>query len=643
MRNHRTWVILLAVLLLAGWLRFGFVGVRSFAFDEARLSLIALQTVRTGQWPSLGMPSSAGVPNMPAAAWLFTFPYALWRDPLGASLFVSALNLLAVWGVWHLARRWGITAAWVAGVYVAAHPFAALYARSVWAQNLLIPLAVLWLVAAYHSTHTQHRTQSFWIGLAAFISGFALQVHFAGAAIGLAGAYAFFRWRWWRQWAAVLIGGGLASLLMLPFFLTDGALSALVNTAGGNSTLDASALGEALRLLTAQNWSYLLHGDTELPLQRLTPDIINLGLWSLLGIVVIIGTLLWLGRRIHIPKDTPTTSDTPQATSNPNHLLELALVVGITPILLFSYHSTPVFIHYLLPIVVTGAMMLGWMTADARPRGLRLLVMLLVTGAAILWAGVLTRSLSYTATHLTPNGMAEPLGTLRQVAHAPNTDTPLLFFAHGDDIYTQGEPSIFRALWWERDDLRIVDGRSVLILPDAPTSLLFTEQAFQAWEEWARLDLADAVMPLPRRQGAPTFQLVDYGGDMPNGFTLLDTPQTFAHGAVLLGWRVYQVGPRTRISTLWQANDTLTETLQQFHHLRTDDTLTGEPFMVSDVSVRGHLWRAGDTVIVMGDFFDLSPDVRYTIEVGHYTLPDVMRIGLDNGGDTVRLGTFFVE
>jgi hypothetical protein len=82
--------------------------------------------------------------------------------------------------------------------------------------------------------------------------------------------------------------------------------------------------------------------------------------------------------------------------------------------------------------------------------------------------------------------------------------------------------------------------------------------------------------------------------------------------------------------------------VQQFHHLRTPGTQTGEPFAVSDVSVRGHTWRQGDLVIVMGDFMGLDAGETYTVEVGHYTLPDVARIP-HGGGDAVRLGQFTVS
>ena len=80
---------LLLILLLAAGLRLGWAGVNSFGLDEARLSLIALDMARGGQFAQVGMPSSVGVPNLPAAAWVFSLPYLVSPDPLIATQFVE--------------------------------------------------------------------------------------------------------------------------------------------------------------------------------------------------------------------------------------------------------------------------------------------------------------------------------------------------------------------------------------------------------------------------------------------------------------------------------------------------------------------------------------------------------------------------
>ena len=96
---------LIGVLALAGILRMGWPGVNAFNFDQARVSLLALQMARRGEVPVLGIQSSAGIPNFPTTAWLFALPYRLSSDPLLATLCVGLLGTLAVAGAWWLARR----------------------------------------------------------------------------------------------------------------------------------------------------------------------------------------------------------------------------------------------------------------------------------------------------------------------------------------------------------------------------------------------------------------------------------------------------------------------------------------------------------------------------------------------------------
>src|SRR5690606_17534448 len=95
-------------------------------------------------------------------------------------------------------------------------PYSVLYARSIWAQNLLAPLAVLWGIAAYYAVTRRSRVA---LALNIFTAGFAFQVHFAAAALVIGSVYLFVRYRWWRQRVAVLVGGALALLTLAPFVL----------------------------------------------------------------------------------------------------------------------------------------------------------------------------------------------------------------------------------------------------------------------------------------------------------------------------------------------------------------------------------------------------------------------------------------
>jgi hypothetical protein len=93
---------LAGTLALAALLRLGWPGVNLWDFDQALVSLLSLRMARQG------MPSSTSLPNFPATIWIFALPYSISTDLLVASLFVGVLGMLAVLGVWWLARRaWG--------------------------------------------------------------------------------------------------------------------------------------------------------------------------------------------------------------------------------------------------------------------------------------------------------------------------------------------------------------------------------------------------------------------------------------------------------------------------------------------------------------------------------------------------------
>ena len=93
---------------------------------------------------------------------------------------------------------------------------------------------------------------------------------------------------------------------------------------------------------------------------------------------------------------------------------------------------------------------------------------------------------------------------------------------------------------------------------------------------------------------------------------------------------------------MWQVGaDAPAAIYQQFHHLRTSDTLEGEPPWVADVPLSRQTLRTGDTVVVMADFFDAPANAALFIDIGHYTLPDVARVPSAQGGaGVIRLGPF---
>jgi Dolichyl-phosphate-mannose-protein mannosyltransferase len=660
--------IVCLILLLAAWLRFGWSGVNSFAFDEARLSLISLDMARGGEFAALGMPSSVGVPNLPAAAWIYAIPYLFSTDPLVATQFTGFLSLGAVFGVWLLARRgWGAWAGMAAALYMATSPYSVLYSRSIWAQNLLPVLALAWGWAGFIGAARKNRAA---IAANIFLAGFVFQVHFAGIALGLGSLYLIARYGWWRRPAPILIGGGLALLALLPFVArvmccAPEVIDQFRNALGGSPQIDGISFQETARLAYGSGWQYLSSGARIIDF---TPDLTGLvGIFKVIGLLAgLIAIFRTLAVNVGAQCAAPLREhDANEATRRPTEipacpealigmervasinskpsliLAEITLVWLIVSPLFFVRYTTPVFVHYQLASLPAIALVIGAGTQLFKRRWWPPLIAILMIVTAYQWSMEIRASLNRAENFATPDGLGTPLEITRNVANSVPENTPVLFFTHGGDSSVNGEAAVFDVLWWGRES-RIINGESLLILPPYPALLMATLAPFQAWEEIEAANLAQDVRAIDRRKGeGPGFVATLYDGEfVSDSFTPIE-PIVFADGVQLEGWKARIVGPRLRISTLWRVLESPPAgTYQQFHHLRSAESLEGQPLMISDVPISTHDWRVGDRLIVMGDFF-VDQQTEFWVDVGHYSLPDVSRIlRLDGTGDNARLGPF---
>jgi hypothetical protein len=681
---------LVVVLALAVWLRFGWEGVRSFAWDEANISLDALGTARGGAFALAGQASSVGIPFFPASVYAFVPPYLLSPDPLVANLYVSLISLLMVIGVWALARSaFGPVVGLAAALYLAVSPFAVLYGRSIWQPNLLGPLALAWLASAYMAVVSTRR-RDVGVALCVFVGLLTPQVHFAGIALVVATAYPVMRWRWWRRPLPLLIGAGLAAIPALPYLyyvtaVDPGVLERFRGTLGGTAQIDANAMDNLLRIALNYDWSHLGLGSAD-PYSRGIATAAVTGVVLVLGVVAVgrvitqpltpqpplprrrgegeLGTpqtqgiMAFLADRSalsHTPTLNYSELDEVDDTFTPSPRLrgrggwgvrgkvlsELTLVLLVVSPLVFLRHSTPVLVHYQLIALPALALIAGAATGLFKHPLWKAAVMVVLIGLLAVWTGQIAGTLnSASVTRVPDSALSTLLRESRDAVLSIPSDRPLLFFTHGDDTDLNGEAAVFKSLLWDRPH-RIIDGRYLLILPPTSATLMATLRPFQAWEEIEASGLALDMQEYPRREGALPFVVTSYEGSEPEGFSSLD-PVAFADGTTLIGWRARRMADRWRVSTLWQAGEVqLTATVQQFHHLRTADAPDSDPLMVSDVPLTLGAWRSGDRVIVMADFFDVPPG-EYTLDIGHYTLPDVLRIPRIDGGDSVRLGTFTV-
>ncbi|MCB9438370.1 MAG: glycosyltransferase family 39 protein [Anaerolineales bacterium] len=607
--------------LLAAWLRLGWLGVTTFSLDEAVISLSALNMAREGTLAKLGIVSSAGLPHFPATTWLFSIFYLFTTDPLIVTFWAGLLNWAALVALWALVRRqWGAWAGVAALVYMAFNPFAVFYARGLWSPTLMVPLAVLWLYAAERSRH-----RPAWVAATVFVAGLAFQVHPSGAVLMTVTLWLVWQGRWWRTArTALIIGMVLVGLAAVPYIAHIACCAPEVadqyrDLAQQPSTIDDVAFDNALRLGVGREWGFLVIGTATAPA------------WAqwLTGILLVLGgvTLVW-----RWPQE--------------RFLTPLVLLWGGGGVLLFTRHSTPVYIHYQVVAIPALVLVVASSTRLVKHPVWSITIVGLLVVVGIQHTRQITDSLSIIERENVAGGIPNPLKYTRAAAYSVSDDMPVVVFTHGDDPYTNGEVAVWSVLFWG-DANRVVNGDSALILPNQPTSLFAEVPFIQAWEELEAANLTADSHALPRRADSAPFMVVAYDGQQdPQGFILLDDPIALTDGSQLVGWKVRRVGERMRVSTLWQVTSRPPdETWNQFHHLRLSASadVTEQPFAISDVPTSARYWQAGDRVIVMADFW-VETGQTFWVDVGHYTYPALQRAArVDGQGDSVRLGPWTWE
>ncbi len=172
--------LVLFILLLAGLLRMAAPGLTEFKADEARLLALALDMAE-GPFALRGISSSVGFPNFPASVWIYSLPLVIWPHPYGATIFTGFLNTLAVAAsYWFVRRYWGVPAALVTISMFAVAPWAVIFSRKIWAQNLLPLFVVGWAISAALAL-VEERPKFIWLHFLCL--ALAVQIHLAAIAL----------------------------------------------------------------------------------------------------------------------------------------------------------------------------------------------------------------------------------------------------------------------------------------------------------------------------------------------------------------------------------------------------------------------------------------------------------------------------
>lgn len=569
-------------LVWGGILRLGWPGLNPFAFDEARLSLMALELARKGIFPSTGLPSSAGIPNLPAQVWLFALPYALCSNPVFASSFVGLLSLLSILAAWLVARsRWGQEPGLVTAWLMAGSPYLVFYSRSVWPQNWLPIFSAAWLVTAAFSRKKPA------IFLNGFIAGFAFQVHYAGIALLIPSAY--FALKSSRQQRWLWLSGFLVAII--PALIYGWKAVGAMKGVSLKLQVSPESLVQSLKIVTGWGWETLIFGPGA-----------N-GNWKALPLTIILA--LWIGWAL--------ISFSREKSNAP------FLIAGLASTILWLFHVSTPYIHYHLVSLPPLFLAAGY-GVNMLPRRIRLAGVLLALGIALGQGVTFTEGLKTWAAKPVPGGLSAPLALQQAAVSFVKDGTPVIVVAPGDRPEQDGDAAVVEVLFWGYPH-RIVNGLHSLIIPAEPSWLLFVGPWMPAWQEAiAHLPHRSYELYLfPRREGEMPWGMLKLKGARPIGFRPAK-PARLGCGVKLEGWNMKKSPERIKVETLWKVEEPEGKHVHQFNHLY----LGGKFLQAQDGPTSSKAWAKGDFLITWADFPPVEGDFK--IAVGMYYYPSMERV-----------------
>lgn len=624
-------LLLLLILLLAGVLRLGWPGVTEFKADEARLLALALDTA-AGQFALRGISSSVGFPNFPASVWIYALPLLIWPHVYAATLFTGLLNTLAVAACYGFVRRyWGVGAALTAALLFAVSPWAVIFSRKIWAQNLL-PLFVMgWAIGAALAL-VEKRPRFIWLHLVCL--ALAVQIHLAAVALVPATLLLLLIFRRRVVWRHVIIGAALAAVTVLPFALylgrawqADGGLPTLAGATRSAVTLDS------LRFTTMLNLGANIHSlagpEAFTAYLARVPD--------LTLVYVIWGALILLGVVV-LAADAWRRRQTPRAQAGVIVLLWL-----FVPPLFFLWHTTPVFIHYFIATLPAAYIAAGAGVARlpsllrprAQPIARSALALALLTTAALQLYAFATL-LNFVATTDTPGGFGTPLAfKLEAVATAERllTETAageILVAGPGEAPRVDEVPAEYDVLL-RGTPHRFVDVRSAALFPAQAAVVLVDGRARgPLWTGDLYREAAIAREAIALRPGEGSFEVLALPPQAKPAPDVPVEPLLLANWVNLLGHDEPQrLDEATAVWQIhWRTGDNPDPANYHFfNHLVNG---AGERIGQTDAAAfTPQQWRAGDALISRFLLpWPAGAQPPLTVRVGMYRFPSLESVPL---------------
>ncbi len=525
------------VVLLAAAMRLGRGDIVEYFHDDAMLTTLALELAQGLRFPLTGILSSTGVPNSPVSAYFLAFPFALSSSPAFVIQFVMLWNVLGVGALWLMARRYGGSRiALIAGLLYAVNPWAALFSRKIWAQELHTPIILVALLLLLHgfcqSRADERPTRSVFLaqslGVPLLLVG--VQFHFASLPLLLLIPGMLWLGRK-RIIAGALFAGALMSLLViLPYAL------GLAQTLGADPTRISDALARAgasgpglspasliaIARLTAGNGL-----ETWLAPEQAARLAADYPPWHVLSLALLpallVGMLAAHRRR-------------------PAFALMLS-IWAFLPGLLLIIEWTPVYIHYFIPsipalalLIAGGADDLMRLAARWRPilGGLWLIIGVTLIGHVQVWQVALD---SVETRHIAYPGFTTPLSKLEPLRDRLSGAGDVVIVAGGMAWNLHHEVARWDTLLWDRATcVRTIIPDGYAVFPNQPFAAVIAPGAPAGMAtDFYRHDRPEGF---PTRPGGPDYTLYQWpAAPTWTGASIRAiAPERFAKGLRLSGY-----------------------------------------------------------------------------------------------------------
>jgi hypothetical protein len=251
-----------AIVAVAAWLRLRHLGLVEFKFDEMTAVGLARRLL-DGHLPTVGLRSSVGAMNPPFFIYAMALPLSVRDDPLVATGFVAVCAAVAVGLTYVVLRpRFGALPALGAAALFATGPWAVLYGRKIWGQDLM-PIFTVGLLWSLFVVLERRRTRV--VVLAPVFGCLVFQLGFSAVALVVPAALVLLYRGREVHWPAFGVGVVVAVLLLGPWLgheVGNGFADVGKLVSGGrgdpSSVLVSSgpvqAVRQTVRILGVGNW-----------------------------------------------------------------------------------------------------------------------------------------------------------------------------------------------------------------------------------------------------------------------------------------------------------------------------------------------------------------------------------------------------